>query len=475
MDLILKSLKSNRIVDRRSFIQSLASATAVTALAMTGCNKHPDVSQDNRPTQTHEVPEDGMEYRTSSRGDRVSLLGYGCMRWPSKRGKFAASENEIDQEEVNRLVDYAIAHGVNFFDTSPVYCKGFSEEATGIALSRHPRESYLVSTKLSNFSPATWSREKSMEMYYNSFKNLKVNYIDYYLLHSIGGGQDAWDRFSKRYLENGMLDFLLEERKAGRIRHLGFSYHGDVRIFDWALAHHDLYHWDMVLIQMNYVDWHFAKQINTDNTNAEYLYGELQKHNIPAMVMEPLLGGQLSKLPNHASRRLKEMDRSRSVSSWAFRFVGSFPGVMTALSGMTVMDHLQDNLRSFCHFQPLDAEQMQILEQIAEEYAQFQIIPCTTCQYCMPCPYGIDIPGNFRYFNARLHEGNIEQNRQKPEYRKLRHDYLTGLDKKLARERQADHCIGCGICVDSCPQQIDIPAQLRRIDHYVESLREDVL
>ena len=157
----------------------------------------------------------------------------------------------------------------------------------GIALSRYPRDKYYIATKLSNFSPDTWSREASIAMYNNSLKELQVDYLDYMLLHGIGmGGMEAYEN---RYVKNGILDFLLEERKAGRIRNLGFSYHGDIEVFDYLLSKHDEYQWDFVQIQLNYLDWKHAKEINPRNTDAEYLYGELQKRGIPAIIMEPLL------------------------------------------------------------------------------------------------------------------------------------------------------------------------------------------
>jgi len=445
----------------------------VTALSMAGCSPRRK-ERTTASVATGDIPTDRMEYRRLSQGDRVSLLGYGCMRWPSRPGTFGPNENEIDQEQVNHLVDYALEHGVNFYDTSPVYCKGFSEEATGIALSRYPRERYLLSSKLSNFAPETWTYDESVKMYHETLRKLKTDYLDYYLLHSVGGGKDAMATLRSRYIDNGILDFLLAERKAGRIRHLGFSYHGDIRVFDYLLSQHSKYHWDMVLIQLNYVDWHYAKDMNECNTNAEYLLGELDKRGIPAMVMEPLLGGQLSKLPPHSTLVLKQREPERSIASWAFRFAGTHKGVMTVLSGMTYMDHLQDNLRSFAPFQPLNEEEMALLERIANEYAHFPHIPCTSCNYCMPCPYGIDIPANFRYYNTCLKEGLIQPDEQAEDYRRLRRQYLVGYGRKLQRERQADHCIGCGKCAPHCPQGIDIPGELRRMDHYVEALRENV-
>ena len=151
------------------------------------------------------------------------------MRWPS----LPDSDGVLDQETVNGLVDYALAHGVNYFDTSPAYCRGQSEQVTGNALARHPRDSYFIATKLSNFAPQTWPREKSIEMYNNSLKYLQTDYIDYMLLHAIGNG--GMDNFNKRYMDNGILDFLIGEREAGRIRNLGFSYHGDIEVFDTML------------------------------------------------------------------------------------------------------------------------------------------------------------------------------------------------------------------------------------------------
>lgn len=412
-----------------------------------------------------------MTYRTNpTTGDRVSLLGFGMMRLPSVRRNDA---EEIDQQQVNELVDYAIAHGVNYFDTSPAYCRGFSERATGTALARYPRQSYYIATKLSNFSPATWSREASMEMYRNSFRELRTDYIDYLLLHGIGMGSDGMKEFEARYIDNGMLDFLLAERGAGRIRNLGFSYHGDIRVFDRMLSEHDRYKWDFVQIQLNYLDWRYAKQINERNTNAEYLYGELEKRGIPAVIMEPLLGGRLSNVPNNIVARLKQREPERSIASWAFRFAGSFPGVLTVLSGMTRMEHLQDNLATYCPLDALTDEEFAFLQQTADLMMQFDTIPCNDCKYCMPCPYGLDIPAILLHYNKCLNEGNIADNVQDENYRKARRAYLVGYDRSVPRLRQADHCIGCNQCSPHCPQGIDIPRELHRISDYVERLRRN--
>ncbi|MCM1531174.1 MAG: aldo/keto reductase [Bacteroides sp.] len=459
----------NNGMNRRQFLGRLGAGAAVSTLALSGCAPKTGKSTAGQG----EIPTDKMTYRTNpTTGDKVSILGYGCMRWPDVEGGVGRGDAELDQETINRLVDYAIEHGVNYFDTSPAYCQGRSERATGIALSRHPRDKYFIATKLSNFAPSTWSREASMEMYRNSFKYLQTDHIDYMLLHAIGMGNDGMKEFEERYLNNGMLDFLVEERKAGRIRNLGFSYHGDIAVFDRALAEHDKYQWDFVQIQLNYLDWKHAKEINERNTNAEYLYTELEKRGIPAVIMEPLLGGRLSKVHDHVAARLKQREPERSVASWAFRFAGTFPGVLTVLSGMTYMEHLQDNLRSYAPLQPLSDEEMHFLYDTADMMMRYPTVPCNDCKYCMPCPYGIDIPGILLHYNKCVNEGNLPESRQAENYRKARRAFLVGYDRSVPKLRQADHCIGCNRCVHHCPQSIDIPKELQKINDFAEFLKQ---
>ena len=462
--------KKNNI-SRRDFLKAMSAAGLATA-GLVACGGN----NGNTPAGTQE-PTGEMTYRTNpTSGDRVSLLGFGMMRLPSVGGRSAREGNEeIDQEMVNQMVDYAIAHGVNYFDTSPAYCRGLSERATGIALSRHPRDSYFVATKLSNFAPSTWPRQASIDMYHNSMKELQVDYIDYLLLHGIGMGDDGMKEFNARYMDNDVLEYLLEERRAGRIRNLGFSYHGDIRVFDYLLSRHDYYKWDFVQIQLNYLDWKYAKQINPRNTDAEYLYGELQKRHIPAVIMEPLLGGRLSNVPDNIVARLKQREPERSVASWAFRFAGSFPDVLTVLSGMTRMEHLQDNLRTYSPLKPLSEEEFNFLQNTATMMMQFDTIPCNDCKYCMPCPYGIDIPAVLLHYNKCLNEGNIPASSQDPGYRNARRAFLVGYDRSVPRLRQASHCIGCNQCSPHCPQRINIPAEMQRIDHYVERLKQNNL
>ena len=422
-----------------------------------------------------------MTYRTNPKtGEKVSLLGYGMMRLPviedKDNNKEGGDVTPIDQDMVNRQIDYALEHGVNYFDTSPAYCQGQSERATGIALKRHPRNKYFIATKLSNFNPETWTRKASMEMFENSLKELQTDYVDYLLLHAIGQGKDSLATFNGRYMDNGILDWLVEQREKGRIRNLGFSYHGDVKIFDLMLKWHDegKYHWDFVQIELNYLDWNYANEINPVNTDAVYLYGELKKRNIPAIIMEPLLGGRLANVPDPIVAKMKQREPENSVASWAFRFAGTPDGVLTVLSGMTYMEHLKDNLCTFSPLKPLNKEEEAFLMEIANDIYNLKTIPCNECNYCMPCPYGINIPAVFSHYNRCIKEGNLpNKGAQDPDYRRARRAFLIGYDRSVPRLRQASHCIGCGQCVEHCPQGIKIPEEMQRIDKFVEELKQN--
>ena len=461
----------NKDISRRSFLKLLGGGAVTTAAVLTGCKSNKDIKAVQEYKQQVEPPVGKMTYRINPKTkEKVSILGYGMMRLPSK----TENQDDYDQEMINRQVDYAIEHGVNYFDTSPVYCQGKSEACTGIALSRHKRSEYFVATKLSNFNPATQTREGSIAMYRKSMSDLRVDYIDYYLLHSIGGG--GMENLHKRYLDNGMLDFLLEEREAGRIRNLGFSYHGDIEVFDYLLSEHDKYKWDFVQIELNYLDWDYANEINDRNTDASYLYAELQKRHIPAVIMEPLLGGRLANLPQYIATELKQHDPERSIASWAFRYAGTPEGVLTVLSGMTYMEHLKDNLLSYCPLKPLTKVQMEYLQgDIAKKIVGLSNIPCNDCKYCMPCPYGIDIPAIFVHYNKCKNEGTLPRDKGDENYREMRRQYLIGLDRAVPKLRQADHCIGCGQCEPHCPQNIRIPRELQRINDFVEALKQDKL
>lgn len=396
--------------------------------------------------------------------DGVGLLGYGCMRWPLVNPD-DASEG-IDQQKVDELVDYALAHGVNYFDSAPVYTKGQSEAATAKALSRHPRESYLIATKLSN-QRGDFSFEQGWEMYRKSLQIYGTDHIDYYLLHNIG----SLEAFNRRFIQNGLLDALLKERELGHIRHLGMSFHCDKSTFDAILDLHPKYHWDFVQIQMNYVDWNHASA----GVGASYMYGRLAEEGIPVVIMEPLLGGGLAEVPSGIADRFKAAEPNASIASWAFRFCGSFPDVLTVLSGMTNMSDLVDNVGTFSDFKPLSGPEFEMLEQAAKEISSYRLVGCTGCQYCMPCPYGIDIPGIFRFYDDAVRSDSYIISAEQKRFERSRRKFLADYGKSVPTIRQADHCIGCSKCKPRCPQHIDIPKELRRIDRYIEKIKQGTL
>ncbi len=443
-------------MDRRSFLKSSGAAVALAGLAACGAPK-----KDAPASTGGEIKIEGpmLEHYPG-----IGVLGYGCMRWPMTKDD--RGNEIIDQEAVNSLVDEALAHGVNYFDTSPVYLRGDSERATAEALNRYPREKWLLATKLSNFADASY--ENSVKMYRRSLETFKTDHIDYYLLHSIGSAED----FKRRSEDTGIMQFLLKEREKGNIRHLGFSIHSHKEGFDSMMELHPKYHWDFVQIQMNYLDWTHA---GGRNTNADHMYEQLAARDIPVVIMEPLRGGGLASLTKSQTALLKEREPDRSVASWAFRFVGSFPKVLTALSGMTYREHLEDNLRTFCNFKPLVEEEFELLEQIAEEQSNFPLVGCTGCQYCMPCPYGINIPGVFRFYDNSVVEGTYVKGPEQEKYAKARRRYLAEYNKAVESVRQADHCISCGKCMKACPQHIRIPRELKRIDEYIEKIKQDLL
>ena len=448
-------------IDRRTFLKQLGitAGSAVAAMAMEPLNVF--AQRGNRPADGGATADNRMTYRTQhGSGEHISLLGLGMMRMPRD-----------NQELVNQLVDYAIAHGINYFDTAPMYGGGRSEGITGVALSRHPRDKYYVATKMSNYDERTWSFEETKKIYENSFRELRVDYIDYYLLHGIGLG--GMHNFEGRFINNGMLDFLVKEREAGRIRHLGFSYHGDVRVFDWLVDRNDEYHWDMAQIQMNYLDWRHAslnKSGRKQDADAEYLYNKLEKAGIQTVVMEPLRGGSLTRMQQEHVSQLQALRPNDQMAEWAFRWAATHPNILTTLSGMNLMEHLEQNVKTFSPLDPCTQAENELLEKIADDMAGIPVIPCTTCAYCMPCPYGVDIPGNFSFYNDAVNKHLLPlPETSAPDYAKRQKSFVAEYRRALPSAKRANQCVDCEACLSKCPQQIRIPNQMGRIVSLLES------
>ncbi|MBQ2501564.1 MAG: aldo/keto reductase, partial [Bacteroidales bacterium] len=354
----------------------------------------------------------------------------------------------------NAMVDYAIAHGINYFDTAPAY--GESEVVTGKALSRHPRSSFKIATKISNMNGRP-TLEAGKQMFETSLKNLQVDYVDFLLLHNL----QNMSGFNTRFRSNGLFDWILEQKAKGRIKHLGFSFHGTNDDLPGLV---DLYDWDFVQIQLNYADWKDMSAGwggNSGTTSSEFLYNYLVGKGIPVLVMEPVKGGALANVSDGVASVMRERHPDLTPAANALTFVGSLPGVMVTLSGMSNMEQLKENVSIFTDFKPFDESDMAFMHNVADLYKSKGQIPCTACSYCMPCPAGVDIPGNFKIFNSAsdaLLTSDVDR-KDVVDKRKAFLKLYTAQDKAV----RADACVGCNACLSKCPQHISIPQHMERI------------
>ena len=391
-------------------------------------------------------------------GESISLLGMGCMRFPRKG---AGRRAPLDQEAVNQMIDYALEHGINYFDTAPAY--GDSERATGEALSRHNRKDYLIATKMSNFSNAELGACKTM--FANSLKNLRTDYVDYFLLHSIGSVED----FNKRFKDNGLLPWLQELRKKGTIRHLGFSFHGSNAALKALLEMP--YKCEFVQIQLNYVDWKNMPLEDSDEPcDSETLYKMLEAKGIPVVVMEPIRGGALANVSDALKAKLAERFPQLSPAGVALTFASTPKAIMCTLSGMSNMQQLMENVYTFSHFKPCSEADNEYLMEMARLYNGNPHIPCTACRYCMPCPRGVDIPGVFAVYNGVSDALMLPDPANKDKHYKEKKKEFLKRYATLAPGTDASSCVMCNACVSKCPQRIRIPDQMRMIHKLVKDL-----
>ncbi len=361
----------------------------------------------------------------------LSALGFGAMRLPVVNGDDA----QIDIAAAEEMIDYAKEHGINYFDTAWGYHSGNSELVVGKALRKYPRESYYLATKFPGYDLSNMSKVK--EIFEKQLEKCGVDYFDFYLFHNVCEMNiDAY--LDEKY---GIYEYLMEQKKNGRIKHLGFSAHGNYEVMKRFL---EAYGADMEFcqIQLNYLDWTFQ--------DAKAKVELLDSYKIPVWVMEPLRGGRLCKLSEENTKKLKALRPEEDVPAWAFRYLQTLPGVKVILSGMSNMEQLKENIGTFSSDKPLNKEEMDALLSVAEGLLN-GLLPCTACRYCVShCPKGLDIPRLLELYNEHEFTGGGF----------IAPMALSSIDE----EKRPSACVGCRSCEKVCPQQIKISEAMSAFD-----------
>ena len=369
-----------------------------------------------------------MIYR-DFKGKKISLYGMGAMRLPVVEG----DDFRIDESATFEMVDYAMDHGVNYYDTAWGYHGGNSETVMGRALARYPRESYYLADKFPGYDLS--NMDKVEEIFEEQLRKCGVDHFDFYLFHNV------CELNIDSYLDPkyGIHDYLMEQKRNGRITHLGFSVHGSFEVMRRFL---DAYGKDMEFcqVQLNYVDWEFQ--------DAKAKIELLRSMGIPCWVMEPVRGGRLANLADPEAAVLRAMRPDEAPVAWAFRFLQSMPEVTVVLSGSSNMEQMRQNIAICEEDRPLDGKEMEGLISLARNMVDAKSIPCTACKYCLShCPKGIDIPRMIELYNEHVFTGG---------------GFIAPMAlAAVPADRQPSACIGCGKCADVCPQQIDIPGIMK--------------
>lgn len=358
------------------------------------------------------------------RGKRLSVLGFGCMRLPVKNGVYA----DIDEQAAAEMIELAMKNGVNYYDTAWGYHDGNSETVIGRILSKYPRESFYLASKFPGYDLA--NLDKVEEIFEKQLKKCGVEYFDFYLFHNV------CELNIDGYLDekHGIFDYLIAQKRNGRIKHLGFSAHGDIDVLTRFL---DKYgdHMEFGQLQINYLDWEFQ--------NAKQKAELLSNRGIPVWVMEPLRGGKLAKLDPEHETQLKKLRPKEGIPAWSFRFLQSLPQVSVILSGMSDLAQVTDNLNTFKDDKPLTDVEMRALLHIADEMTGKTKLPCTACKYCtIHCPQQLDIPELIKLYNEHRFTGG---------------GFIAPMAlSAYAEEKKPSACIGCKSCEKVCPQGINI-------------------
>ena len=351
---------------------------------------------------------------------KLSMLGFGTMRLPT------LEDGSVDEAQVEQMIALAFENGINYFDTAMPYHGGESERIVGKILQKYPRESFYLASKFPGHQ--VFETYDTKGMFADQLKRCGVDYFDFYLLHNVS--EASMDTYTdKRW---SIPEYFIRQKQEGKIRHLGFSSHGDVKMLKEFL---DLYgeHMEFCLLQINYLDWTLQ--------DAKAKYELMKERGIPVMVMEPVRGGALCNLSKEDTARLKALRPNESTASFAFRWLQQLENVKVVLSGMSNAEQMADNVNTFTDIKPLSEEENEVLMEIAE--GMKDSVPCTGCRYCVDgCPMGLDIPAFIAMYN---------------EFRVAKSLNVSQKIEFMPENKKPSACITCGACVHSCPQNIDIP------------------
>ena len=411
-------------MNRRDFLKTTAAIAAFAPIA--------GMAQDAAPAAKTEKPADKAESdkkqvtRRAYRGTdmTIPLLGFGMMRLPQ------TADEKVDYATGEKMVAKAMESGCNYFDTAYMYHNGESEKFAGTVLTQYKRETYFLTDKM---PIVMMNAEADNErIFKEQLERTKAGYFDFYFLHWLNAAH--W----KKAKEIKTLEFMKKMKAEGKIRHIGFSFHGEPETLK-EIA--ESYPWELVQIQLNYLDWELCRSGEQ--------YDVLTKLGIPVSIMEPLKGGTLVRLTPESKKIFDEANPKVSTASWGLRYTASLPNVQVVLSGMSDMAQMEDNLKTFTPMVPLTEAERATISQALAAYRKSGAVPCTACRYCSPCPFGVDIPRNLALLNQL--KGGLPLF-----HAKLVYDAMT-------EKERASSCVGCGACKKKCPQQIDIPTHMKQI------------
>ncbi len=369
----------------------------------------------------------------------ISALGFGMMRLPVKNG-------EPDVVETQKMVDYAMEHGINYYDTAWFYHGGKSETTVGKVFKKYPRNSYYLADKM----PLRILGRKGhvLKVFKEQLQKCNTDYFDFYLAHNIN--KNEWQTLKKC----NVYEQLYQMKREGKIKYLGFSIHDTPELLEEVIK---TYKWDFVQLPINLIDWEKTDNSGWYGVNAKKQYEIATAAGLPVMVMNPLKGGQLSTLNPAAVELLKKENPNVSPSSWSLRYVAGLENVLVVLSGMTKMEHMIDNVKTFTNFKPLSDKEKKILSNAIAVYKSSGAITCTYCQYCTGCPVGIDIPKSFNIYNEYKADGKKDK-------------FIKAYESVKAGSRAGD-CISCGLCKSKCPQKLDIPNLMKEVAKLYASIK----